>query len=80
VNFGILPLTFENGSDYTGIKQGDVLRLLNLRHQVRANYAIKAENVTQKRNFKVRHSLSQRQVEILLSGGLANWVKRGLKH
>jgi hypothetical protein len=40
---------------------------------------IEAENVTQKQNFKTRHSLSERQVEILLSGGLINRVKRGLK-
>ena len=79
VNFGILPLTFKHGSDYRGIKQGHVLRFRNLRQQVRADYVIEVENVTQKQNFKTRHSLSERQVEILLSGGLINWVKRGLR-
>jgi aconitate hydratase len=79
VNFGILPLTFEHGSDYKGMEQGDVLRFRNLRQQVRAGHMIEAENVTQKQNFKTRHSLSERQVEILLSGGLINRVKRGLK-
>ena len=79
VNFGILPLTFEHGSDYKGMEQGDVLRFRNLRQQVRADHVIEVENVTQNQNFKTRHSLSERQVEILLSGGLINWVKRGLK-
>jgi len=79
VNFGILPLTFGHGSDYKGMKQGDVLRFSNLRQQVRAGHMIEVENVTQKQNFKTHHSLSERQIEILLSGGLINRVKRGLK-
>ena len=35
VNFGILPLTFENKSDYEWIEQGNTLKLANLRQRIR---------------------------------------------
>jgi aconitate hydratase len=36
------------------------------------------ENVTRQRSFQVGHSLSPRQVQFVLSGGLINWMKERL--
>ena len=33
------------------------------------------ENVTRQHQFQERHSMSPRQVQFLLGGGLINWMK-----
>ncbi len=76
VNFGVLPLTFEDEADYRKLKQGDVLRLKNLRQQLRDSELVKI--VTGKRSFQTRHGLSRRQVDVLLAGGLINWMRHRL--
>ncbi len=75
VNFGILPLTFKNKSDYEWIEQGNTLKLANLHQRIRDGGEIQVENSSKNRTFKAGHTLSVRQVEILLAGGLINWVK-----
>ena len=74
VNFGILPLTFKNKSDYQWIEQGNTLKLANLHQRIRDGREIQVKNSSKNRAFKAGHTLSVRQVEILLAGGLINWV------
>ncbi len=78
VNFGILPLTFKNKADYEWIEQGNTLKLANLHQRIRDGREIQVENISKSRTFKAGHTLSVRQVEILLAGGLINWVKEHL--
>ncbi len=78
VNFGILPLTFENKSDYEWIEQGNTLKLANLRQRIRDAREIEVENSNKSRTFAAAHTLSVRQVEVLLAGGLINWGKEHL--
>jgi len=75
INFGVLPLTFIDLADYDGIQAGDVLRLADLRRVLVAGGDLLVENVTRQHQFQVRHSMSPRQVQFLLSGGLINWMK-----
>lgn len=74
INFGILPVTFSNESDYDRICQGDELVLENLREAVKSN-KITIRNLSKGIVYEVKHSLSRRQVEILLAGGILNYVK-----
>ncbi|WP_372828458.1 aconitate hydratase, partial [Polaromonas sp.] len=78
INFGVLPLTFIDFSDYDAIQAGDVLRLTDLRRALVAGGDLLVENVTRQQTFQVRHSMSSRQVQFLLSGGLINWMKERL--
>jgi len=78
INFGVLPLTFIDLADYDGIQAGDVLRLADLRRVLVAGGDLLVENVTRQYRFQVRHSMSPRQVQVLLSGGLINWMKERL--
>ncbi|WP_371068686.1 aconitate hydratase [Sediminibacillus sp. JSM 1682029] len=75
VNFGILPLTFRDEDDYSKLKQGDVLELTDLRNKIQQgnefNISIKGKN----KSIAVQHALSGRQVEMMLKGGLINWVR-----
>jgi len=78
INFGVLPLTFVDPADYVGIQAGDVLRLVGVRRALAEEHELLVENVTRRRSFQVRHSLSPRQVQFVLSGGLINWMKERL--
>ncbi len=75
INFGILPLIFDDPADYDGIEKGAVVRLKNLRRQLRGNQAVTLEAAVSGRSISTHHQLSERQVEIVLTGGLINWMK-----
>lgn len=79
VNFGVLPVTLEDESEYNRIEQGDLLKLTDLHEQIRAGSPIRIENRTKNRTFKVKQDLSGRQIDVLLAGGLINWVRKRLK-
>jgi aconitate hydratase len=79
INFGILPITFEDPADYETIDTDHMLEFSKLRDQLREGHRITFTNVTKKRTMKAVHDLSKRQVDILLVGGLTNWVKSGLR-
>lgn len=82
VNFGILPLEFIDIADYDKIEQGDKVSFRNLREDVQNRKEI--EVVVKKKSggeasFKTRHSLSDRQINILLKGGIINEFKDKLE-
>jgi aconitate hydratase len=74
VNFGLLPLVFENEADYDDIAPGDELAIEGLRDDLAAN-AVKLRNITRGNSYSVKHGLSERQIEILLAGGLLKYVR-----
>jgi aconitate hydratase len=69
-NFGLVPLTFEDPRDLERIDQGDVLVLEGLRQRLAEGGSIAVENRSKGFGFTVRHTLSGRQVEMILVGGL----------
>ncbi len=76
VNFGVLPLVFENGADYDLVKQGDAIILENL-HHLKPGQPVEIK--VHGKNIMATHNLSARQIEILSLGGLINWIKRRAK-
>ncbi|SNX53184.1 aconitate hydratase [Thermoanaerobacterium sp. RBIITD] len=76
INSGILPLTFVNADDYDKIEQGDVLRIDNVIKQVMSKDKITVLNETKGYTFKVDLDVTDRNREILLEGGLINYVKK----
>jgi aconitate hydratase len=75
INFGILPLTFVNPADYDRCRQGDVLLLDDVRQALAQGQPLTVQNVTQGFTFPVRYALSERQAQMLLAGGLLNYIK-----
>ncbi|MCJ7842658.1 aconitate hydratase [Lederbergia sp. NSJ-179] len=75
VNFGILPLTFSQPNDYELLQQGDILELNGLHEKLQQGneFTIEVKGRTEK--ILVSHSLSKRQLEVMLQGGIINWVK-----
>ena len=76
INSAILPLKFQNSSDLCSIKAGDHLKIENLIESL-SNGAESFDIIVSKRKFKFKAELkaSKRQREILLAGGLLNWIK-----
>ncbi|WP_231445486.1 aconitate hydratase [Brevibacterium zhoupengii] len=66
-NFGVLALEFASEDDYEALSQGDVLEFRGLRDQLGAGKTISAE--VGGRSFEFRHTLSPRQVDMVLAGG-----------
>lgn len=74
INFGIVPLTFENPEDYKQLKQGAIIEIPD----IRKNISSRAEKLTVLINSNPIQALlevSDRHREILLAGGLLNWAK-----
>ena len=44
IDFGLLPVIFENAEDYDSLKQDDVLRIEHLRRQLQGHRSIRVEN------------------------------------
>jgi aconitate hydratase len=75
INFGVLPLRFCDASDYDRLETGDSLEIENVHERLRAGKRITVRNGRRSYTFAAEHQLSPRQLEIILAGGLINWVK-----
>jgi len=79
VNFGILPLTFENENDYNSIDQGDNIELPDIRNRLKSGGKITIKNIAKSKEIKVTHTLTPREVDILCVGGLLNYQAKSNK-
>ncbi len=78
VNAGILPLTFETPSDYEAISQGDQLAVKDLYGSMKRGSNLTLTRIGSDRPIDVKHSLSPRQLQVFLAGGLINWLRQKL--
>jgi aconitate hydratase len=76
VNFGILPLIFNDPSDYDDIEQNDILILDDVRNAIQKKQSVTVKNKTKNKSYTLRHTLSPRELNVLLAGGLINWIKQ----
>jgi aconitate hydratase len=72
INFGILPLTFLDKSDYDGIDRGDDLEIADVRKTVSTGGDFLIQNKTKNSFFYAGCNLSARQKQIVLAGGALN--------
>jgi len=75
INSGILPMTFADEADYDRIGQGDIIVLENARKQIKAGNGLILTNKRDGTKIKVNIALSDRQIDIILAGGLLNYTK-----
>ncbi|MGM7701579.1 aconitate hydratase [Pseudalkalibacillus sp. Hm43] len=75
VNFGVLPLTFSNEEDFDALDDQDILQLSNLREQLKSGKEITVTVKGKNKEIKAKHTMSERQVEMMLKGGLINWER-----
>ncbi len=68
-NFGVLALEFTDPADYDRIDPGDALVLEDVVETLPRTSELELHNKTEEEVYKVHHSLSERQVHMVLAGG-----------
>jgi len=76
INFCIVPIEFAEPADYDKINAGDLLQIDNLLEAIKGSDEVKIANKTASFEFVGRLVLSERDREILLSGGLLNYTRK----
>jgi len=76
INFGLLPLRFIRPEDYDIFAQDDKIELIGVRTCLKEKKPIKIRNLTKNKEAELNYELTDRQIEILLAGGLVNYLKR----
>jgi len=73
VNFGIVPLTFENKDDYNKVDQGDkfTIDLTTL-----STGRVMLKDITKNIEIPLTHSLSSTEIEVLKAGGKLPYIKQ----
>jgi aconitate hydratase len=72
INFGIIPLTFENESDYDKLEAGDEVSIKGVREALKEGKPIVLRDETKGVDVPLHYDLTPRQREIILAGGLLN--------
>jgi len=75
INFGILPLIFDNQSDYQLLAENNKITIKNIQQQLKPNQKITINyHKTDKINLEIqlKHTLSAKDITILLAGGRLN--------
>ncbi len=75
INFGMLPLTFRTPGDWDAIDQGDLLSIGDIRNLIPKTTTLTVVNATKNRAYAVEHTLSPRQVEMVLQGSLITMIR-----
>ena len=75
VNFGVLPLTFSNPQDYELIKLHNSLEMKDLPMTLQDSEEFIISDKSTGKEISVRHQMSPRQVQIVIKGGLINWLR-----
>lgn len=75
VNFGVIPFEFEDPADYDSIDEGDVIKMDNLLEGFKLGKPLKGINQTKDQTFQLKHSLSERQVQVIMMGGVINYFR-----
>lgn len=78
INFGVLPVTFDDPSMYDELEEEDKLSISNIRGQIKQGAdkcTIKVNVESKDLEFSVGTTLSSREIDVLLSGGLTNWIR-----
>lgn len=75
INFGIIPLTFKNPEDYDKINEGDDIEITGFNDSIGTKDEILLLDKTTNEKIVLNLNATERQREILLSGGLLNYTK-----
>ncbi|UCD31366.1 MAG: aconitate hydratase, partial [Desulfobacterales bacterium] len=76
INFGVLPLTFQDPDDWNRIEQDDILEITQVRRAIQKEKRITIINRTKDESYVVEHTMSARQIEMVLEGSLINVVQQ----
>ncbi len=75
INFGILPLTFANEADYESIGINDKIEIGGIKAALVKGTDLTLKDMTSGKTTTLKYSLSLRQRDILLAGGMLNYTR-----
>jgi aconitate hydratase len=75
VNFGVVPITFTDPSDYDHVAQGDEIVIREVAEQICNGAAVAVENVSRNETYACAHRLSSREVDLVLAGSLISFLR-----
>ncbi len=75
INSGIIPMTFENEADYDDIDMYDEIVIDDAITQVKGDGIMKVKNITKDKEYTVKVTLSERQKDMIVAGGLLNYTR-----
>lgn len=75
INYGVLPLVFVDPMDYERLEKGDVLVARDLHRTLEEDADLILE-LRGKGSVPTRHGLTEKQIAVILEGGLINWRRR----
>ncbi len=75
INFGIVPMTFVNETDYDKFAEGDGLEIVDFKNAVQTQERVTLVNTTTGDRAELKLNFTERQRKILLVGGLLNYTK-----
>jgi aconitate hydratase len=73
INYGVLPFVFVHPEDYDRLRQGDILQVRDLRRALARGKDIALECAGP---ITARHGLTEKQIDVILAGGLINWQRK----
>jgi aconitate hydratase len=76
VNVAVLPLTFDDADDYERIAAGATLLIDDIANALRPDEPLVVVDAATGTNYRMRHELSARQIDVFLTGGLLETVRR----
>ncbi len=75
INFGIIPMTFKDPSDYDKLSQGSKVRIKGIKEAIMTGKEEISLLTSNGDSIEALCELSERDREILVKGGLLNWVR-----
>jgi aconitate hydratase len=79
INFGIIPFEFQNGSDFELLVQATPITIENVVSSLKNENNKMIEAISDKNKITLKVDLTPRQREVLIAGGLLNYI-RSIQH
>jgi aconitate hydratase len=79
VNFGVLPIAFDDPADYDRVQQGDDIVIHEVAEQIKNGSAVEVRNETREQTYACTHRLSSRQVDLVLAGSLISFLRHQVR-
>jgi aconitate hydratase len=77
INFGVLPLTFADPQDFDSLQLKDRLLLEGVRQAIESGESVlTVQTEDSQKRLKTNFDLSARERNILLAGGVTNWIRQ----
>ena len=79
INFGIIPFEFQDASDFEPLVQGTPITIENVVSSLKNENNKIIEAIADKNKIALKVDLTPRQREVLIAGGLLNYI-RSIQH